>query len=196
MPDSPEEWDVLDWRGQPTGRTVARRYDGDDPASGLRSGESHRVAFLCVFRQGDGESELLIQRRAATKIGWPGAWDVTAGGSVLAGESSQDGAMRELREEVGIAVDLSTTRPALTINAPKTVYDVYLVDAPAGLDAATLPLQPDEVDAVAWANRASVLEMIGDGRFVAIKPSLIDFLFALHERPGLQTRSFFTEFDE
>ncbi len=104
----------------------------------------------------------MIQRRAVVKIGWPGLWDVTAGGSVMAGESSQVGAMRELDEEVGIRVDLSQVGPSVTIRAPKSLYDVYLVEAPAGLDIENLPLQPDEVDAVAWASRDDVLEMVSE----------------------------------
>ena len=61
---------------------------------------------------------------------------------------------------------------------------------PDGLDPTRLELQHDEVDAVAWATCAEILAMIADGRSVTIKPSLVELLFALHERPGLQTRSF------
>jgi len=190
-------WDVLDARGQPTGRQVARIDDGGDPAGGLHFGESHRVVMVGVFRTTDNNGvQLLIQHRSPTKITWPSVWDITAGGSVLAGETSQDGAMRELREEVGMVADLSHTRPALTVSATKTVYDIYLVGVPAGLDIDQLTFQADEVDEVMWADRETILEMITDGRFVAIKPSLVDFVFALYDRPGLQTRSYFLDLDE
>ncbi len=190
MDNSPEVWDVLDATGRPTGRQVARRTDGTDPASGLGPGESHLVVMVCVFRRDAGEPQLLVQRRAATKIGWPDDWDVTAGGSVVSGETSQTGARRELCEEVGLDIDLSRIGPALTVRAPKSHYDVYLVDAPAGLDIDQLVLQPDEVAAVAWASRDDVLAMVADGRFVPAKPSLIGLLFDLYDRPGLLTSSY------
>ena len=104
--------------------------------------------------------------------------------------------MRELREEVGIVADLSGTRPVLTVSATKTVYDIYLVGVPSAIDIEQLTLQPEEVDEVRWVTRAALLAMIADGSFVAIKPSLVDFLFDLYARPGLQTRSFFDEEDE
>jgi len=193
---APEEWDVLDWTGTPTGRTVSRATGDGDPASALAPGEAHRVVLVCLFRPAPAGPEMLIQRRTDTKIGWPGAWDITAGGSVLAGETSQDGAARELLEEVGVAVDLSRTGPAVTVRAPKSVYDIYLMNAPADLDITTLSLQPEEVAAVRWASRDDIQDMITDGRFVAYKPSLVDHLFAQYGRPGLQTRSYFPGPDE
>jgi hypothetical protein len=36
-----------------------------------------------------------------------------------------------------------------------------------GTDAERLSLQPDEVDAVAWATCEDILTMVADGRFVA-----------------------------
>ena len=42
-------------------------------------------------------------------------WDITAGGSALSGDTSNEAASRELREEVGIDVDLTDVRPAMTI---------------------------------------------------------------------------------
>ncbi len=191
MNDLPESWDVLDPCGRPTGRQVLRRTDGADPASNLGPGESHLVVMVCLFRRNNTQTpQLLIQRRAATKIGWPSTWDVTAAGSAVSGESSQTGARRELSEEVGIDLDLSQAGPTITIRAPKSLYDIYLVDAPAGLDIDSLALQPDEVDAVAWVSRDEILDMIADGRFAPVKPSLIHLIFDLYERAGLLTSSY------
>ncbi|HET9655338.1 MAG TPA: NUDIX domain-containing protein, partial [Kineosporiaceae bacterium] len=46
--------------------------------------------------------ELLGHRRADTKDLWPGLHDCAAGGVLLAGEDPDDGAVRELAEEVGV----------------------------------------------------------------------------------------------
>lgn len=59
----------------------------------------HRASYILVFnRAGD----IFIQRRTRTKDIYPGCWDVAAGGVVLANESYEDSARRELQEELGI----------------------------------------------------------------------------------------------
>ncbi len=58
-----------------------------------------RASYIFVFNDND---ELFLQKRTATKDIYPGHWDVMAGGVVLADESYEDGARRELSEELGI----------------------------------------------------------------------------------------------
>jgi 16S rRNA (adenine1518-N6/adenine1519-N6)-dimethyltransferase len=45
--------------------------------------------------------ELLLQRRAEAKDYYPGYWDASVGGQVIAGESYEEAAVRELEEELG-----------------------------------------------------------------------------------------------
>jgi 8-oxo-dGTP pyrophosphatase MutT (NUDIX family) len=52
-----------------------------------------------VFNSG---GELYVQKRTLTKDVFPGFFDVAAGGVVLAGETYEQGAARELEEEMGI----------------------------------------------------------------------------------------------
>ena len=61
----------------------------------------HRASYILVFNR---EDELFIQRRTMNKDIYPGYWDVAAGGVVLASESYEDSAIRELEEELGIRV--------------------------------------------------------------------------------------------
>jgi 8-oxo-dGTP pyrophosphatase MutT (NUDIX family) len=60
----------------------------------------HRASYILVF---NGAGELFIQHRTGTKDIYPGCWDVAAGGVVLATESYEDSARRELEEELGIS---------------------------------------------------------------------------------------------
>jgi 8-oxo-dGTP pyrophosphatase MutT (NUDIX family) len=60
----------------------------------------HRASYILVFNR---KGELFIQKRTLAKDIYPGYWDLAAGGVVLAGESYQESALRELREELGIA---------------------------------------------------------------------------------------------
>ena len=59
----------------------------------------HRASYILVFNRA---GELFLQKRTMTKDVYPGYWDVAAGGVVLAGESYEAAAARELAEELGV----------------------------------------------------------------------------------------------
>ncbi len=60
----------------------------------------HRACYILVFNL---NRELFIQKRTPSKDVYPSCWDVAAGGVVLADESYQESANRELQEELGIS---------------------------------------------------------------------------------------------
>ena len=59
----------------------------------------HRSTYILVF---NSQGHLYVQKRTMTKDVFPGYYDAAAGGVVLAGESYEAGAARELAEEMGI----------------------------------------------------------------------------------------------
>ncbi len=59
----------------------------------------HRASYILVFNRA---GELFVQKRTMGKDIYPGHLDVAAGGVVLAGESYEDSATRELAEELGV----------------------------------------------------------------------------------------------
>jgi isopentenyldiphosphate isomerase len=59
----------------------------------------HRAVYVVVA---DANGRLLIHQRSAGKDLWPSRWDVAVGGLLAPGESWEDGARRELAEEVGV----------------------------------------------------------------------------------------------
>lgn len=63
----------------------------------------HRAVHLLVFNRA---GELFLQKRSRHKDRHPGVWDSSAAGHVDAGEEYEEAAHRELREELGIDVDL------------------------------------------------------------------------------------------
>ncbi len=66
----------------------------------MRAGHlTHRATYILVF---NSRGELCVQKRTHTKDVFPGYYDVAAGGVVLAGETYEEGAERELAEELGI----------------------------------------------------------------------------------------------
>ena len=76
------------------------RITGECPRSFMRTQRLiHRACFILVF---NSRCELFVQKRTMTKDLYPGHWDIAAGGVVLAGESYEASAERELVEELGI----------------------------------------------------------------------------------------------
>jgi len=59
----------------------------------------HRAAYIIIIND---KKELFLQKRALQKDVYPGYWDIAAGGVVLAGESYEEAACRELDEELGV----------------------------------------------------------------------------------------------
>ena len=59
----------------------------------------HRSTYILVF---NSANQLFLHKRSASKDIYPGCCDPAVGGVVLAGESYDEGARRELEEELGI----------------------------------------------------------------------------------------------
>lgn len=149
-----ELWDIYDKNRILTGRTIER-------GNKLKQDDFHLVVHVCIF---NSKNEMLIQQRQPWKEGWPNMWDITVGGSALAGESSIEAAERETSEEIGYKINLSNERPFFTINFETGFDDYYLVEKE--IDIESLILQYEEVKAVKWASREEVLQLIKEGKFI------------------------------
>ena len=169
MMEEDEIWDCYDIDRNKTGRVMRR----GDP---IRDGDYHLVVHACVI---DPSGRMLIQRRTEDKAGWPGMWDVTMGGSALAGETSRDAAKRELWEEIGLDVDLCGVKPNLSVNYRRNFDDFFILRR--SCDIASLRLQAEEVSDVMWAERDEIHRMIDEGSFIPYFHSLIDTIFDLFE---------------
>lgn len=149
-----EWWDVYTIDRQLTGK----RHLRGEP---MKAGEYHLVVHVCIF---NSRNELLIQQRQLCKKGWPNMWDVSVGGSALAGESSGEAAQRETLEELGIKLDLSGSRPCFTVNFPEGFDDYYLVKK--DVEISGLKLQEEEVRQVRWVNKDEAVSMQEAGTLV------------------------------
>lgn len=67
-------------------------------------GDWHRVFHCQIVAERAGRSVAVLQRRAAAKAAFPRKLDISAAGHLAAGERPTDG-VRELEEELGVAVD-------------------------------------------------------------------------------------------
>ena len=122
-------------------------YDKDKCRTGetgthTKDGVYRLVVHLCLFSKG----RMLIQKRSENCIKWAGLWDLTVSGCALKGENGRDAAMRELREELGLELDLSNARPAFTVSFKTGFDEVFLTEA--DVDISQIKLQEDEVSDV------------------------------------------------
>ena len=170
-----ERFDLYDVNRNRTGETLER-------GNKVPEGYYRLVVHVCVFRE---DGKMLIQRRQPFKKGWSGMWDITAGGSALAGDTSQQAASRELKEEVGIDYDLTGVRPAMTIYFDGGFNDIYTINMDVDIDS--LELQTSEVSEVKWATEEEILEMLHKKEFVLYKTSFISLLYFLRNHNGAFT---------
>jgi len=86
--------DIVDERGNATGKSA--------PKSEIHNnGYFHHTAHVWFF---NAKGDVLLQQRAASKAIHPLLWDVSVAGHIDAGESPEEGAIREAREEIGITL--------------------------------------------------------------------------------------------
>ena len=163
--------DVYDSERMKTGGTMVR-------GEKIKPGEYHLIVHVVIF---NAAGEMLIQHRQPFKHGWPDLWDLTVGGSASCGESSRTGAEREVLEEIGYRIDLSNTRPSLTVNFDTGFDDIYILERE--VDIRELCLQYEEVKEVKWATLDEIFAMIDAGAFIPYYKSLIQLLFDM--RGGL-----------
>lgn len=163
-----EFWDVLDFKGRPTGQTVCRRLKGKFP-----KGRFHLVVHIWVT---NSRGEFLIQQRRPFKQPMAGEWAAT-GGAVVAGEQSEQGARRELFEELGINPSEGQMRFAARIKRRISFIDIWQVQTdvePAGLN-----LQKEEVERAKWVSKEELSRMIKEGSFHNYGKEYFDLVFSL-----------------
>ena len=156
-----ELWDLYTESRRLTGKTHIRGEEIPD-------GYYHLVVHVWIK---NSKGEYLISQRSATRPAFPLMWECV-GGSVVAGESSLEGALREVKEEVGL--DLLPGSGKLLFTKTRRTYhdfmDVWLFqyDGEVSLDNATT----DEVAQIKWMTVPQIRELLDSGKLV---PSLSYF---------------------
>ena len=164
-----ETWDIYDVNRQRTGKIITR------PAAWGQEAY-HLIVHVCVF---SSDGRMLIQKRCHAKSAWPDLWDVSAGGSALAGEESWQAAERETMEELGLKLSLKEVRPHFSVNYTRGFDDFYAVTA--DVDPDRLVLQQSEVAEVRWASLEEVRRMEAGHTFVPYFPGLIELIWQVRE---------------
>jgi len=136
-----EIWDGYDENGELLGVDLIR-------GKAIPDGVFHIVASVLVKHT---NGDYLIMQRDMNKT-WSGFYEATAGGAVLKGETPEEGAIREVKEETG----LSIKNPILlkrTINHKRRLI-IYQYLATTTSFQTSVKLQPGETMAYKWLNEA------------------------------------------
>ncbi len=152
----PELWDLYDSSRTLTGQTHIR-------GEKLPKGRYHMVVHVWIT---DGNGSYLISRRSLSRYARPGMYE-TAGGSCISGETSRDGALREVMEETGIDLSHSPGRIVFKEKCQErsdNFLDAWLFEYKGEVDLTKATT--DEVMELRWMNADEIRGLFDKGIFV------------------------------
>lgn len=159
-----ELWDVYDKDRNITGKTVER-------GTYMAENEYHLVVQVWIKNE---DNQWLISKRAPHKSQGL-RWEPT-GGSVLAGETSLEGALREVKEELGITLDSergylfkSFRREKFTWANPGFL-DIWVFKNSTPIE--DVVLQEEETIDAKWVTAEEILQLMEADKFVPMGENL------------------------
>ena len=151
-----ELWDIYDINKNKTGRIAERN------AYNFQKGEYHIVVTGIIM---NSKNEILISKRAKNKK-FGGMWECN-GGSILSGETSLEGILRELKEELGIKF---TKKEAIFLKEirrdkiPPDFKDLWLFRRDIKIEDITFP--DGEAIEAKWVNIEEFLNMYNSKKII------------------------------
>ena len=123
----------------------------------------------------DDENRFLIQQRSA-QVDDPHTWAPTCG-CVIQGEESQEAAIREVREELGIHISPDEMKKVVRLVGPDIlvgshiILDIWLIHKCVPIEE--ISFSDGEVSQVKWASRSEIKELMAGGRFPSYGPNYL-----------------------
>lgn len=141
--------DLYNEKRELTGKTVQKKEP--IPAG-------YYYVTVVIFIQND-QNEFLIQKRSTDK---GGDWANT-GGHPKTGESSLEGVVTEVKEELGIDIDPNKLILFKTVKTDNNFIDLYYLKSNINLD--DIVMQQEEVQDVKWFSIEEIDGLIKHGEF-------------------------------
>lgn len=141
--------DLYDENKKLTGEKI---YKGQDVPKG------RYYITVVVFIQ-NSKNEFLLQKRVKKK---DGKW-ATTGGHPVSGETSKQGIITEIKEELGIDIPEENIKLFKTIKTEDDFVDIYYLKE--DIDINKIKIQKEEVSDVKWATINDIEKMIKEGEF-------------------------------
>ena len=147
-----EKRDLYDINRKLTGETI---YKGEPIPEG-----KYIIVVLVMIQNSKGE--FLIQKRSKQKDGKY----ASTGGHVKSGETSIEGIIAEIQEEIGIQVDPKELELLYSAREDyaQVFFDLYYMKK--DLEITNLTLQEEEVESVRWDSIDEIKDLINKGLFL------------------------------
>ena len=110
----------------------------------LEQGEYRLSCFVWII---NNNGEMLIQQRLASAKKCPNMWETASGGAIN-GETGIDGALRELKEELGLKIEKEELKYIGTFTRTNDFVEVFMLKK--NISISNLKLQEEEVQAAKW----------------------------------------------
>ncbi len=152
-----EKFDILDENGNKTGEVKERSLVHKD-------GDWHRAVHIWIINK---KGEILLQRRAHDKDSDPDMLDISCAGHLSMGDGSITGAIRELEEELSLALDKNELEYIDTLKrspwhddgfVDNEFDDVYLLEIDKDINE--LVYQKEEISEIMFVKIDELKEMI------------------------------------
>lgn len=135
-----------------------RELTGETIVKGQSVPKGRYYITVVIFIQND-KKDFLLQKRTIEK---DGKW-ATTGGHPVSGESSKQGIITEIKEELGINVEDENIQLFKSIKTEDDFIDLYYLKENINIEDVTL--QKEEVEMVKWANIQEIEQMIRKNEF-------------------------------
>lgn len=145
-----EVLDIYDINGKLTGRKIVRGVD--------KSGENEFIKLIAVWIK--DKEKYLIQKTSPQK---DSVYAVT-GGHLTSGNSEVEQAVIEVKEELGVDIEVDKLKYLGKMIFKKAIFEVYLCENQITQNT-KLTLQLDEVESVCWLNKSEIEDLIKKGVF-------------------------------
>ncbi len=154
-----EKRDLYDENKKLTGETI---YKGQDVPKG-------RYYITVVIFIQNNKNEFLLQKRVKKK---DGKW-ATTGGHPVSGETSKQGIVTEIREELGVNVTEKNIILFKTLKTEDDFVDLYYLKE--NIDIDKIKIQKEEVEEVKWATIDEIQNMIKNNIFSESHTGFFEF---------------------
>ncbi len=146
-----EHLDVIDSSGKVIGRATRQECHSNNLLA-------HRAVHVLVF---NSKGELFLQKRSMSKDIQPGKWDTSVGGHLNPGETFDQAATREMREELGISADVRYIYSYWMHSPVETEYISTYICIYNG----TIRFNPHEIEDGRFWSRKEIEENLSTGIF-------------------------------
>lgn len=161
-----EYFDLIDENNRPLGITKKR-------SEVHRDGDWHRAVHILIYNE---QGDVLLQRRSPNKDSDANMLDISCCGHLCAGDDSITGALRELKEELGLEIEANELKHIATLKrSPKhddgfidnEYDDVYLLKTDKKIEE--MKMQEEEISEIMFVPYKEFKKMCQEGR-----PDLVD----------------------